>query len=157
MKNVVLFDSYFGNTQKIAEAIGQAIGARVMKVQEAKPEGLAGLDFLVVGSPTRAFRPTPELINFLKALPIGSLVGVRAAAFDTRIDLSKIEKPALRNFLTLLVRMFGYAEKPLANILRVKGAQVLDMAGFFVKDTEGPLLDGEIERAKKWAEELKSK
>ena len=57
MKTLVIYDSFFGNTEKIAQAIGNTLGAKenvsVVRVGEAKPPQLAGLALLVVGSPTR--------------------------------------------------------------------------------------------------------
>jgi len=65
MKALVVYDSFFGNTEKIAQTIGNALGApadvEVLRVGNVKPEQLTGLGLLVVGSPTRAFRPTPAI------------------------------------------------------------------------------------------------
>jgi flavodoxin len=89
MKALVVYDSVFGNTEKVAQAMGQALGSQAevqtLRVGDVKPEHLAGLDALIVGSPTRAFSPTPAIKNWLKSLPSNSLKGVKVAAFDTRI------------------------------------------------------------------------
>ena len=60
--------------------------------------------------------------------------------------------------LKLFVRFFGYAAKPIAEKLIKKGGpQIMPPEGFFVEGREGPLRDGEIERAKEWAEEIMKK
>ena len=155
MKILVVFDSFFGNTEQVARAVGEALAARgevtVTRVSELQAGQLEGLDLLVVGSPTRAFRPSPNTQAFLKGLAPGSLRGVKAAAFDTRID------PADTNsgFLRVMVKLFGYAAEPMAGALRKKGAAPAGTpAGFFVKDSEGPLREGELERAQSWADGL---
>jgi flavodoxin len=62
MKALVVYDSVFGNTEQIAQAIGKALGSQaevnILRVSNVKPEQLTGLKFLIVGSPTRQFRPT---------------------------------------------------------------------------------------------------
>ena len=59
-EKLVVYDSVFGNTAKVAEAIGEALGdASVKKVTEVSQKDLHNITVLFVGSPTRAFRPTP--------------------------------------------------------------------------------------------------
>ena len=154
MKALVVYDSVFGNTEKIARAIGSALGSLedvgVMQVGEAGLEHLKGLSVLVVGSPTRAFNPTKAITSFLKSLPPGALSGVAVAGFDTRMNID--EAPG---FLKFMVKFFGYAAEPIAKRLkRAGGKEVAAPAGFIVADTEGPLKDGELERAAVWAKQI---
>jgi len=148
-EKLVIYDSIFGNTAKIAKAIGEALGdADVKKVTEVTPPDLDDLKVLFVGSPTRGFNPTPDIKNFLKGLNKGALNGIKAAAFDTRIPYENAD-PA---FLRLMIRWFGYADEKMIKQLSRAGADLaIDSEGFGVKDSEGPLIDGEIERAKAWA------
>jgi len=153
MKTLVLYDTYFGNTEKVAQAIGEAIGedAQVMSVKEASYEQLKGLDCLVVGSPTRAFKPTKETTDWLNKLPSGALSNIKVAAFDTRMDVKKVNN----RVLTFMESIFGYAAKPIADRLQKKGGNlVAEPEGFFVEDSEGPLREGELERAAEWARKL---
>lgn len=151
-EKLVLYDSVFGNTAKIAEAIGEALGnAMVIKVTEVSDEDLENLQILFVGSPTRAFSPTPALMSFLKGLRTTRLSGVKAAAFDTRIPLDE-NTPG---FLKLMIKLFGYADTKIAKALAKAGAElVLESDGFGVSGTEGPLIEGELERAQDWAREI---
>ena len=156
MKAYVVYDSAYGNTEKIARSIGGALGppteATVIRVGEINPEELTGIDLLIVGSPTQKFNPTPAISNWLKSLPKESLKGIRAAAFDTRFTEEEINKVRV---LAFMVNIFGYAAKPIADRLKNKGAElVLDPEGFYVSDTEGPLLKLELDRAALWAGSL---
>jgi flavodoxin I len=138
MKALVVYDSTYGNTEKIAQAIGEAIGGQVLRVGEVNPADLKGFDLLIVGSPTHGGRPTPEVQDLLKALG-PALKGVNVAAFDTR-HVSK---------WTLL---FGYAAPRIARTLKRNGGKLLvPPEGFLVLGTEGPLKEGELERAAGWA------
>ena len=155
MKALVVYDSFFGNTEKIAQAVADALSqhmeAQVVRVVQADPRALSALDVLVVGSPTRAFSPSPEIKKILAAIPSGGLRGVRAAAFDTRIAIEDTNS----GFLRFMVGLFGYAAEPIAARLLKKGAQAgAQPAGFFVNGSEGPLKEGELERAAAWARQL---
>jgi flavodoxin len=155
MKALVVYDSYFGNTEKVAQAIGQALGSQdeveVRRASDVQPQQLAGLDVLVVGSPTRAFQATQGVKRLLRRIPARSLKGVRTAAFDTRVSIEDVDSA----FLTFMVNLFGYAAEPIARRLQRKGAdQALAPEGFIVEGTEGPMREGELERAADWASRL---
>ncbi|MGQ9585176.1 MAG: flavodoxin family protein [Anaerolineae bacterium] len=155
MKTLVIYDSFYGNTEQIAQAIGRGLGppeeVEVRRVGDVQPAHLTGLNWLVVGSPTRGFRPSPAVTNFLKGLPADGLRKVKVAAFDTRVDVRQVNSP----ILTFMVRLFGYAAKPIADRLTKKGGQLaLPPEGFIVEGTEGPLREGELERATDWARQL---
>ncbi len=152
MKILVVYDSVFGNTEKIAKSVGEAVDASaVVKVTDVHADQLNRLDALFVGSPTRAFRPTPAMTAFLKGLPDGSLSGVTVAAFDTRADVAQVNNA----ILTCLVRLFGYAAEPMAKRLAKKGGKTpVATSWYFVNGTEGPLKDGETGRAAAWAKEI---
>jgi flavodoxin I len=148
MKSLIIYDSVFGNTEKVALAMGEALGesVQVVKVSDVTPAHLADIDLLVIGSPTRGFRPTEAITNLLKNLPDDRLNEIPAAAFDTRIPPESIESKVLRKVVTF----GGYADKKINQLLKRKGAALLPSAGFFVTASEGPLADGEIQRAKDW-------
>lgn len=151
MKALVVYDSFFGNTEQIALAIASALGSeenvQASRVSNTKPEHLKGLDVLIVGSPTRAFRPTKPITDFLNSIPPGGLKGIKVAAFDTRVSTDDVNS----RFLNTMVRLFGYAAKPIADRLGKKGGSLMAAPeGFFVKDSEGPLKDNELERASAW-------
>ncbi|MBN1949401.1 MAG: flavodoxin family protein [Candidatus Cloacimonetes bacterium] len=152
MKILIIFASYFGNTEKIAAEIAAGFGpehdVRVIKAEEFQLDQLRDIKLLIVGSPTRAFRPAPILSICLKAIPKNGLAGIQVTAFDTRIALENIKSGLLRS----LVKIMGYAANPLAKTLVKKGGILAaPPLGFHVQDTEGPLTKGEAEKAAGWA------
>jgi flavodoxin len=160
MKALVVYDSFFGNTERIAQSIGSALGGPeevgILRVVDFRPEQLAGLKLLIVGSPTRAFRPSPAIKNFLKSIPKNGLKGVKIAAFDTRMTEEEIDSAVF--ILRILVNIFGYAAKPISDRLMKKGGELITPPeGFFVQGTEGPLKEGELERAANWARQIVAK
>jgi flavodoxin len=156
MNIIVLYDSLYGNTEMIAQLIGNVLKQKgevqVSRAGTLFTDQLAGVDMLVVGSPTQQFRPTIGMRDFLNKIPKNGLQGVRVAAFDTRLTIQEIEKsPPLPFF----VRIFGYAAERIAKKLVSKGGKlVVPAEGFYVEGMKGPLVKGEVGRAEKWAQEL---
>jgi flavodoxin len=154
MKTLIVFDSFFGNTEKIARAIGDELAGtsdvEIIRVGDFRPEHLADLGLLIVGSPTRAFRPSPATGKFLAGFPEGGLKGIKTGAFDTRISEGDV------NFmLRVMMKVFGYAAKPISDKLSKRGGVVAaHPEGFIVSGKEGPLKEGELERARSWAQRI---
>jgi flavodoxin len=149
MKSLVVYDSSFGNTEIIAQAIGKVLG-EVGKVQVVRPDAvnpadLAAADLLVVGSPTQGGMPTKPLAGFIDSLSGASIEGKRVAAFDTSMTM-------------WIARVLGCAGGRIAKRLEKKGAVlVAPAAAFIVKDRGGPLAEGEVERAADWTREIVNK
>lgn len=158
MKALVVYDSFFGNTEKIAQAIGQGLGSQgeveARRVGDVTPQQLVGVQLLIVGTPTRGFRASEATMKFLNSLSPGTLKGVKVAAFDTRLSLKDLNNAVL-NFVFWL-KIGGYfAAKSIADALQKCGGELLKPPeGFFVKASEGPLKEGELERAGEWARQL---
>lgn len=144
MKALIVYDSTYGNTEKIAKAIGAALTGevKVLRAGEVNPAELNAFDLLVIGSPTYGGRPMPSVAELLNKIPESAIKGKNIAAFDTRIP-------------TKLAKIFGYAADRIAKNLKEKGGNlVVPGEGFFVNGKEGPLKEGELERAASWAKEL---
>jgi hypothetical protein len=164
MKIVVVYESMFGNTQIVGEAISEGLGVlgeiTSGNVDEISPETARDADLIVIGGPTHAhgmarmstrfpkvdnpkYLPslpgTTVLRSWLDQMPTGS---GRCATFDTRFD-----KPA---WLT------GSAAKQIAKRLKAKGMVVLASDSFFVEGSDGPLAEGERARATEWGHRLAS-
>ncbi len=155
MKTLVVYDSVFGNTEKIARAIAANLGSagsvEILQAGAVLPEQLTGAGLLVVGSPTRGFRPTETVAELLKRIPSKALKGIRVAAFDTRFKADELDSAGVR----FIVKTGGYAAKRIAEKLKKAGGNLIaPPEGFFVEDTEGPLKAGELERAASWAAAL---
>jgi len=162
MDALVVVESVFGNTRRIAEAVAEGLGprmhARVVDVAEA--EGLTdGVDILVVGGPTHAFGMTRLSTRQSAAEQAGdgavaARVGLRewlptlgpaapgqlAAAFDTRVSRPRIAGSAAAGALRRLQHL-GYQRITRPESFRVTG-------------TKGPLQHGELERARLWGSGL---
>ncbi len=151
MSILIVYDSIFGNTGQIAKAMAEELSrthqTRLASVQEARDLDLSDVELLIVGSPTRGFRPTPAIQEFACRPDLSG----RAAAFDTRLDLETIEPAPLR----WVIGAGGYAAERLHRELSEHGCTMVgDTAGFVVLGQEGPLKDNEIERAASWARGL---
>lgn len=162
MKAVVVYESVYGNTRAVAEAIAQGLGgAEVVPVSKA---GAPEPDLTVIGGPTHIHSlatrrsreaavaaakedgahvepevtDAPGLREWLRDLPNGA--GTRVAAFDTRVDKS--------SWIT------GLASRGIARRLRKHEYEVIASESFLVSDSEGPLEEGELGRARSWGAEL---
>jgi flavodoxin len=142
MNALVVYDSAHGNTEMIAQAIGEAIGGEVLRADAVEASQLEGLDLLFAGSPTYGGQPTDPMKAFLERIPDGALQGVTVAAFDTRMT-------------NRLLRLIGFAAGKIGSRLEKKGGTLAGSAeGFFVLGGEGPLKEGELERAAAWAKDI---
>ena len=140
MKTLIIYDSLYGNTERLARAIGEAVtgDVEVARVADTNLSERGSFDLVIVGSPTQGSRPTQAMQEYLGRLP--SLGNVRVAAFDTRLT-------------NKWVRVFGFAAGKVADGLKARGGiLVVEPGGFFVEGKEGPLLEGELERARAWAQ-----
>ncbi len=148
LHSVVVFDSQFGNTERVAQVIAKALGefgpARAAHVNETAVVMLRDVDLLVFGCPTQGFNTSEAMTAFVQKLPRELLRGARIACFDTRLHAP---------------RWLGrFAAPQLERRLRHLGVPlVAPPAGFFVVDREGPLQAGEVERAAAWARGLGEK
>jgi flavodoxin I len=148
MDILVIYDSTYGNTKEIAQAIADALAeaasVRLLRANKVQPSDLQGVDLLVLGCPTHRQRPTSAIQAFLESIPATSLSEISAAAFDTRYH-----KPRL---------LTGSAARRVAKHLRKAGASVeVPAQSFFVVSREGPLEEGELERAAAWARQILDK
>jgi len=161
MRSLVVYESWFGNTRRIAEEIAASLAHEgqvdLVSVDEALPS-LEGVDLLVVGAPTHIHglsskrsregaltqgahgEPGIGVRGWIDALPDGAW-GPRAAVFDTRAN-----KPVL---------LVGSAARGMAHRFRRRGYTLAtEPESFFVHGTPGPLEEGELDRAAEWGKGL---
>jgi menaquinone-dependent protoporphyrinogen IX oxidase len=62
VKALVIYDSTYGHTAQIAQAIGEAAGAEVVRPGEVAPAVLAEFDLLIVGSPSGELLQRPAAV-----------------------------------------------------------------------------------------------
>jgi len=144
---LVLYESKYGNTERVAEAIAlalqQSLPTRLAAVGEIDDceEALRGLGLLVVGGPTHRHGVSPILHETLECLGGHALEGIAVATFDTRLHGMRI--------------VTGSAAVRLARLLRHHGARiVVAPESFLVEGAEGPLDAGELEHAREWVAEI---
>lgn len=144
MKTLLIYDSLYGHTKVIAQAINDALPdeVRMLQAGEVNPAELGACDLLIVGAPTHGGQPSDPVKELLGKVPASALEGVKAAAFDTR-------------HTARLLRLFGFAAPRIAKSLKEKGGTLVSAAeGFFVTGGKGPLREGEVERAAAWAKDI---
>ena len=146
MHTVIIFDSDYGNTREIAEAIAVDLRAAgpvdLAKVRTAAAVSLPpDVDLLIVGSPTHMHKLSTPVRGYLEQLPPGSLTGIQATAFDTRTQGWKL--------------LTGAASGGIARQLQTHGAHlVVRPESFQVMAKEGPLADDEVSHAHTWAQRI---
>jgi len=165
MRALVVYESLYGNTAAVGEAIASSLRNRELDVEvgpvsEIESMRADGVELLVVGGPTHVHgmsssrsrrdaasdekntfaTPTlePGLRTWLEDLAPGD--GRLAAAFDTRID-----KPAI---------LTGSAAKGIGRRLEGRGFRLVAKPQSFFVSTANRLLDDELERAAAWAGEV---
>ncbi|HUI00047.1 MAG TPA: flavodoxin domain-containing protein [Nitrososphaerales archaeon] len=89
-KAVVLYDTVFGNTEKVASALARGLRryceVDFQAITEADPARLSGYDLIAVGAPTQGFTAHRPMKDFLSRLESKGLEGRLGFAFDTKID-----------------------------------------------------------------------
>ena len=167
MKAFVVYESLFGNTARIGEAIAASLRIHGMEVQNGPISEISAsaleADLVVVGAPTHAHGMSrtgtrqaavqdkrnefagsssmPGIRDWLDGLPPGS--GRMAAAFDTRFD-----KP---RWLT------GSAAKGIASRLEQRGYRLIAPPESFFVTGEHELEGGETEHATAWGTDLEDR
>jgi menaquinone-dependent protoporphyrinogen IX oxidase len=143
MNTLVLYESKFGNTERVAEAIAlvlqESVPTRLAAVSDVDDcaEALQGISLLVVGGPTHRHGVSTTLQETLACLEDHALEGVKVATFDTRLHGPRV--------------LTGSAGVGLERFLRKHGAWVVvPPMSFLVGATEGPLDSGELEHARAW-------
>jgi flavorubredoxin len=142
MESLVVYDSKFGNTKKVAEAIAAGLAGhgpvRLLGLDKLPPQNLGLVDLLFIGGPTQAHAMTGRMRQFVDVLRARPASGTAVATFDTRLRM-----PAV---------ISGSAAKTIARKLRSVGVRIFAAPeSFFVQGSLPQLEEGETERAATWA------
>ena len=91
MRALVIFDSRYGNTEKIARSLGAGISeagveTECMNSRDVKVESLKDFDLVCIGAPTEAFSASKPIKEFISKLEGAGLAGKWGFAFDTKLD-----------------------------------------------------------------------
>jgi menaquinone-dependent protoporphyrinogen IX oxidase len=155
MKGIVVYDTSYGNTKKIAETIAETLkesGLEVdlFDVKEVKKLSAKDYGFLVLGSPTRFGTMSFAIRGFLGKVKKEEWMNKPFAAFDTEnpenIERARVEK-----------KEWSAAEKISEKLRDKKMNQLLPVLKASVLGQKGPLVEREVERTKDYARQLAAK
>jgi sulfite reductase alpha subunit-like flavoprotein len=146
MNSLVVYDSYFGNTEKVAQTIYETLkssgSSKLIHVSEASDLDIEDYDLIVVGSPTRYYKPTKPIVQFVREI---KSYDIRIGLFDTRMDAEGhwILGPA--------ERILGFAVDTMDSIVSMGQAQMdVEPLGVYVKSTEGPIAKKSFKDIEAW-------
>lgn len=150
MKGIVVYDTSYGNTKKIAETIADTLKESGIEVdlfhrKDVKKLSATDYDFLVLGSPTKFGTMSFAIRGFLGKVKSDEWMNKPFAAFDTE-NPENVEK-----------KQGSAAEKIAEKLKEKKMNQLLPVLKALVHEMKGPLVEGEIERTKDYAKELATK
>ena len=159
---LVVYESMFGNTRTIAEAIADGLAAHatvdLVEVGDASPVVADDVDLVVVGGPTHAFGMSrPSTRDSARQQATAPLVSTRRGIREWVDDLDAPAGTAVATFATRVPTRFlpGSAAAAAARRLRRHGVDLVARpADFWVEGTPGPLRAGEVERARAWGASL---
>ena len=143
MSTIVVYDSTYGNTEKLAKSMGDAMaaGTKVTRANEVNPSDL-GRGRLTDNRFSDSGR---------QAYAFDSNLPGKVFRQDKRCRRCRVRFAAFRK----MGRVFGYASNKIANSLKQSGGNLIaPPGGFFVKGKSGPLKDEEIEHAADWAKAI---
>jgi menaquinone-dependent protoporphyrinogen IX oxidase len=152
MKGIVVYDTSYGNTKKIAETIAETlkesgIEVDLFDVKDAKKLSAKDYNFLVLGSPTKFGTMSFAIRFFLGKVKSEEWMNKPFAAFDTE-NPENIERARIEN------KEWSAGEKIAAKLKDKKMNQLLPVLKAVVFGQKGPLKEGEIDRTKDYAREL---
>jgi flavodoxin len=146
VNTLVVYFTKFGHTQHLAETMGEELATagnvRVVHVEKLNSEPFSEVDLVVMGTPTHRMNLPEAVRPVFGELPKRILRGKNIAAFDTSYKMS----PFLERFTA--------AKKLDRKLRKLGGKRLVKPETFHVQAREGPLFDGELERARVWARAL---
>jgi flavodoxin len=146
VRALVIYDSVYGNTERIAQAIGSVLGERAeVHLAKVGQDGPVHFHFqwnefglVVMGGPIHRVNLSAAMKALLKEIPKRALRGASVAVFETCYRDPAWQRGAAARKMGRKARKFG-------------GRLAVPAESFFVVGREGPLEEGEEERAKQWA------
>jgi flavodoxin len=147
-KGIVVYDSGYGNTEKIARALAAGLRDGGIEADTARVDGidareLAGYDLIAVGGPTHIAGASKPMKEFLERLGSTDLRGKKGFCFDTR-------NPSRFNAFDI-----NSAAKKIEGRMKRKGVKMARRReSALVEGREGPLHDGAEERFRRIGTEI---
>jgi len=137
---IIIYDSWFGNTQVVAETIAKGINeiekktVHIKKIEDTAPNDVLDYDIILIGSPNHMGGPTRKVKKFIDNLGKLKIDDKQIAVFDTYVrknvhigkTVRKMEKRISENLSDLKIMTDGLS-------IQVKGVR-------------GPLEKGELSK-----------
>ena len=170
MRALVAYESMYGNTRRVAEAIADGLrstcSVTVVPISRLEREALGTVDLIVIGGPTHVrsmsrastrkaalaaadqpdstltVEPDVQATGVRELLTSLGRLNVQAAVFDTKIKMAAL--------------LSGRASLGIAKGLRRHGARMLAKPESFLVTKDNRLCPGEEDRARAWGQQLAS-
>lgn len=157
MKGIVAYDTFYGNTRQVAEALVEQIRAEgheaELKNVRERPSSPPVGDFLFVGSPVRFRKVTRATKRFLKRLDSAAWKGKPVAVFTTVGEMPGPDAPEEKRRSAEKWILPGAVA--LRDFARARGLNAVDeVLRVGVKDMKGPIVPGGVEQAKAFAVDI---
>jgi len=147
VKVIVLYESKYGNTKRVAETIVEGIRevqeAETMlnELKEVDLNKIAEYDVILIGSPNHYGGPTKSVSEFIDKLEKLNLDGRHFAVFDTYLGKG----------------FFGKAAKKMEKRINEKAPglkQIGPILSIAVQGSKGPIVEGELPKCKEFGKKI---
>jgi flavodoxin len=150
-KVLIVYETKYGNTQKCAETIGEVLKGSgnevsVVKVDAVEMDSIKEFGAIIVGSPTYASSPAKSIKKFISSLSVEP--GTKIVVFDTHSGDGITTGGAMRKSMEKMEKKI--AKNP--NLTKIMGGLKVAVNGI-----KGPLVDGELDKCKAFANEIGEK
>jgi len=146
MKALIVYDTKYGNTQKVAELIGEGYKSIadnetvIENVSEIDLHQKENYDLIIIGSPNHVGSYTGKIKKFIKGLRDSNIQGSSYAVFDTYLG---------KDFEKATKKMEKLVEKILPNLKRLSSGLSIKVGGM-----KGPIVDEDLPKCKEFGEKL---
>lgn len=146
MKALIVYDTKYGNTKKVAELIGEGYKsiegneATIENVSEVDLEKSENYDIIIIGSPNHAGSYTGKVKKFIKGFSDSAVKGTSFAAFDTYMG---------KDFEKTMKKIEKLVNKVMPNLEMASSGLSIKVGGM-----KGPIVDDELPKCKNFGIEL---
>jgi len=147
VKAIVIYESKYGNTKRVAEAIVEGIrevqGVETVlnELEKVDFNKIAEYDVILIGSPNHYGGPTENVWEFIDKLEKLNLDGKRFAVFDTYLGKGFFEKAAKKMEKRINEKVPGLK-------------QIGPMLSIAVQGSKGPIVEGELPKSKEFGKKI---
>ncbi len=147
VKVIVVYESKYGNTKRVAEIIIEGIRevqegeTALNQVKDVDLDKIAEYDVILIGSPNHYGGPTKGISEFIDKLEKLDLKGMHFAVFDTHLGKGFFGKAARK--------MEKRINEKVPGLKRI--GPILSIA---VQGSKGPIIEGELSKCKEFGKRI---